>query len=125
MKLTGKAKEALEKWLINSKRHTVSHIKTETIAFDNSVLRLNTVPFEVLEDSMKFGVYVDFADSNKTIIEFSLYDRKIRIIDFNHDVEEQVYEYDMTYEFEDSTNLLDDYRTATIEKFNEILNERL
>lgn len=81
--------------------------------------------FYCLDNSLKYGVYVDFfvGNESKILVEYSLYDRKIRIIDFNNDIEEQIYMYDMIYEFEDSKDLKSDYENWIIKKANEIYNQ--
>jgi hypothetical protein len=81
--------------------------------------------FYCLDNSLKYGVYVDFfvGNESKILVEYSLYDRKIRIIDFNNDIEEQIYTYDMIYEFEDSKDLKSDYENWIIKKANEIYNQ--
>ena len=101
MKLTGKAKEEFEKWYYGWIGETVNL---------KAWLQLKLDLFYSQEDSMKFGVYVDFADS--VGIEISI------INDGTN-----VFRYDIDGEFHPRVRLSrPEARTAAIEKFNEIFN---
>jgi hypothetical protein len=103
----------------------------EQYAFDNGYYVANDygeiiAGFYEFKPSMQIGVLIRFFGSSEVqlLVEYSIYDRTIRIIDFYHDVEEQVHEFDMTYDFEESENLQGDYEEASITKAIQIFEAR-
>lgn len=107
MKLTGKAKVEFEKWWRKN---------TENVEF------IYLIDFYKEPEAMQFGVYVDFADSVEIHLQI-MYNTssKIYTVWINNSME-----------YFNSCNLIDytfknrsEARTAAIEKFNELLNERL
>jgi hypothetical protein len=119
--LEGQVKIAFENWLVDNEelqdlKNADSHMH-QWLSFKG---------FKNLHPSMQYGVYVDFFKSPKVmmLVEYSLYDHRIRIIDYNHHIEEQIHEFDMTYDFSDSEDLKADYEQAAITKASQIFNER-
>lgn len=128
MKLTGKCKEAFEKYVFSLNHH--GKLLGDEISSLSIYTHLNILGiFRSLPDSAKFGVYVDFflTPPNGILMDYSLYDRRVRVVDFIQDVEEKVYVFDTTYEFECKSDLENKskHESFAIEKANEILNERL
>jgi hypothetical protein len=115
MKLTGKAKEAFEKWVKSDCPILLEQFYNDIrlIGFDSW--------FEDFPNSMKFGVYVDFFDSVGIYIDIvvTAYGFEVSIWEKNksgdcHPLSEA---YDFTTRHE--------ARTKAIEKAQQILNERV
>jgi hypothetical protein len=119
MRLTGKCREAFQEWYRNP-------LGTDEPRWTNwkGIDLYSLTIFDKLDSSMQFGVLVDFFYSVGILVEFSLYETTVTIIDYDHSIEEQAYEFDVTYEFESSTSYILDYMTFAINKANEIFNER-
>lgn len=97
MELTGKAKEDFKEWYLN-------HIKSYN---DKLISNTDTNYFNLLTDSMKYGVFVDWFYESISYIDF------VDIfIDF------------VANEIKYTPTLLEDIRTKAIEKANEIYNNQ-
>lgn len=117
--LEEKCKEDFEKWYL------WVYLDLENVSTIDQQMRL--LDFKQKRPSEQYGVFVDFFGSteNKMLVEYSIYDHRIRIIDFDHDVEEQIHVFDMTYEFPDSKDLKSDYENEAIKQASKLYNERL
>ena len=114
MELTGKAKEQFEKWL---KKQSFNRLLGQG---DKWIVH----NFYTFPDSMKYGVYVDFFDSEDLKVEIlispianTMYSTKYdySIFRANEEIYSTSFELDTRQEA----------RTSAITKANEILNEQL
>ena len=97
MNLTGKCKEAFEKWFVNH----------DTL---NSMM--NYEAFYDFDESMKWGVYQDFFG----IVNIN--------VDVFSSIETKGYLSSVDFDTEHQFELRQDARTAAIEKANEIFNNK-
>lgn len=108
MKLTGKVKEAFEKWLIDS-GHGVATLN----------LRASTYKivewFNHLPESMQWGIYQDFADS----LGYELYISKESPLEYFWAVCDFIRSFN-----EGNCKTRQEARNASIEKLNELINEK-
>ena len=88
----------------------------------------STPDFEDLPDSMIYSVYVDWFLSPPTglLVEYSLYDNRIRIVDYIQDAEEKVHVFDTTYEFDCDSDIENKrlHEELAITKATELYNNR-
>ena len=122
MELEGKAKRSFESWAVEE-----GHLHRSLGRLSLSV-GIFMVQFKRLPDTMKYGMYKDFFMSTtcKLFLEYSIYDREVRIIDFNtfdDGNEETVHVFDTTYEINVSVGIKEKYESFTIEKACDILNK--
>ena len=112
MKLTGKAKEDFENWF--PLQDYDMELKTD-YSPNSPVLG-----FDELHDSMKYVDYVDFADSVGIVIEIII--RKNNFGDITHF--RPFINYDRRLRDTKDFKTRPEARTAAVQKFNEIYNER-
>jgi hypothetical protein len=108
MKLTGKAKERFEKWYSFS-------------IYCDTYWKFGIPEFYILPDSMKFGVYVDFFDSEGGYVDV-FKDPSMVTVEFCISIENSTKSL-----IDDMTNFetRHEARTKVIEKANELLNQKL
>ena len=104
MKLTGKAKQEFEKWFLKGMRTDEG--------YDQYVMR----SFSSKAESMKWGVYVDFADSLNNRVDIIC---RICILIMET---QKGFAYTINGSVSDTFKTRPEARTAAIEKFNEIFN---
>lgn len=119
MNLTENALEHFETWYIPYIREKRSDYYKFS---DDQLLR----KFHRMIPSMKFGVFTDWFTTSEAmmLIEYSVYNGEVKIVDYDHAIEEQVHLFDMTYEFEDSTDYKTDYELFAVNEANKIYNKR-
>ena len=113
MQITGKAKEAFEKWYSENFKKPLEWTYDE----DGKVIQPPSIMrFEILPDPMQYGVYVDFFDSVGIQVNVTGW---------------LMFTYSISYGTSNVKRLKGDTyktrpeaRTAAIEKANEIYNER-
>ena len=125
MELTGKCKEEFEEWLaecfdIEEKPLTVS------TSYEGDLEIYVSENFNMLHESMKYGVLVDYFDSVGMILEVSFYWGakywNVEISLFN-DFGDTYLDY--SSDCNDKINNRPEARTEAIEKANELRNEQL
>lgn len=107
MELTGKAKEDFNNWYLN-------HIKSYN---DKLISNTDTNYFNLLTDSMKYGVYVDWFDSVGIFIQTTFYDFDSCNWQIFIECENQEHDYEETH-----LTSRQEARLKAIEKANEIYN---
>ena len=111
MELTGNCLKEFNKWLENDYEPDEKPIEDSNDAYASE-------SFDILPDSMKYGVYVDWFRSKEVmiLIDLSYYDSIVKIYDYKNN--EKCHEIDLV-------GLdIDEYITMAIEKANDLFNER-
>jgi len=120
MKLIGQAKESFEAWLKLQEFEDMNVIYNGKV-FDVVYVNMKSIKrFDKLPLSMQWGVMQDFADSVGYYMEIETY-----IIDGSSDARYyRVCIYGKVYEDFGQFNTRQEARTAAVEKFNELYNNR-